>query len=71
MFHVELLALPSSRSTKNDDGEFGVMDTQLGSGDQANGLFDFPNVVDQAYWSHSHWNDQDQPSLYIPYIFLA
>ena len=64
--HVELSALPSSRSTKNDDGEFGALDWQLGSGDQATSLFDLPNAVDQAYWSQSQWNDQDHPSLYIP-----
>ncbi|KAB2633735.1 dof zinc finger protein DOF5.4 [Pyrus ussuriensis x Pyrus communis] len=45
-------------------GGFGSLDWQPGSGDQ--GLFDLPNTVDQAYWSHSQWTDQDHPTLYLP-----
>ncbi|CAK7323190.1 unnamed protein product [Dovyalis caffra] len=64
--HVELSALPSSRSSENNGGGFGALDWQLGSGDQAGGLFDLPNAADQAYWSQSQWNDDDHPSLYLP-----
>ncbi|KDP31390.1 hypothetical protein JCGZ_11766 [Jatropha curcas] len=58
--HVELSALPSSRS---GNGGFGQLDWQS-TGDQ--GLFDLSNTVDQAYWSQSQWTDQDHPSLYLP-----
>ena len=66
--HDELSALPSSsRSTENTGGGFGAMDWQLGSGDQAGGFFYLQdNNVDQGSWSESQWNDQDQPSLYLP-----
>ncbi|KAJ6759726.1 DOF ZINC FINGER PROTEIN DOF5.4 [Salix purpurea] len=65
--HDELSALPSSsRSTENTGGGFGALDWQLGSGDQAGGFFYLPNNADQASWSQSQWNDQDQPSLYLP-----
>ncbi|KAJ6676913.1 DOF ZINC FINGER PROTEIN DOF1.4-RELATED [Salix viminalis] len=65
--HDELSALPSSsRSTENAGGGFGALDWQLGSGDQAGGFFYLPNNADQASWSQSQWNDQDQPSLYLP-----
>ncbi|KAJ6411467.1 hypothetical protein OIU84_008107, partial [Salix udensis] len=64
--HDELSGLPSSsRSTENAGGGFGALDWQLGSGDQAGGFFYLPNNADQASWSQSQWNDQDQPSLYL------
>ncbi|XP_014518971.1 dof zinc finger protein DOF5.4-like [Vigna radiata var. radiata] len=44
-----------------NEGGFGSLDWQ-GGADQ--GLFDLPNSVDQTYWSHSHWSDQDNPSLF-------
>lgn len=56
---VDLSALQS----RSSGGGFGSFDWQV-SGDQ--GLFDLPNTVDQAYWSHSQWADQDHPSLYLP-----
>ncbi|OAY47452.1 dof zinc finger protein DOF5.4 [Manihot esculenta] len=58
--HLELSALQSNTS---GNGEFGPLDWQ-GAGGQC--LFDLPNAVDQAYWSQSHWTDQDPSSLYLP-----
>ncbi|XP_028753738.1 dof zinc finger protein DOF5.4 [Neltuma alba] len=54
---VDLSALQS----KNENGGFGSLDWQGGS-DQ--GLFDLPNTVDHSYWSHTHWTDQENPSLF-------
>lgn len=42
-------------------GGFGSLDWQQGA-DQ--GLFDLPNTVDQPYWSHTHWSDQDNQTLF-------
>lgn len=54
---VDLSALQS----KNENGGFGSLDWQ-GCSDQ--GLYDLPNTVDHAYWSHTHWTDQENPSLF-------
>jgi hypothetical protein len=53
----------SALQNRSSGGGFGSFDWQL-SGDHS--LFDLPNTVDQAYWSHSQWADQDHPSLYLP-----
>ncbi|KAG5027903.1 Dof zinc finger protein DOF5.4 [Glycine max] len=42
-------------------GGFGSLDWQ-GGADQ--GLFDLPNTVDHAYWSHTHWSDHDNSTLF-------
>jgi hypothetical protein len=42
--------------SKTTNGGFGSLDWQ-GGADQ--GLFDLPNTVDQGYWNHTHWSDQD------------
>ncbi|PNX74758.1 dof zinc finger protein [Trifolium pratense] len=42
--------------SKTSNGGFGSLDWQ-GGADQ--GLFDLPNTVDQGYWNHTHWTDQD------------
>ena len=46
---------------KTSHGTFGSLDWQ-GGADQ--GLFDLPNTVDHAYWSHTHWSDHDNSSLF-------
>ncbi|TKY73271.1 Dof zinc finger protein DOF5.4 [Spatholobus suberectus] len=51
----------SSLQHKTGHGGFGSLDWQPGS-DQ--GLFDLPNTVDQPYWTHTHWSDQDNSSLF-------
>ncbi|KAE8099779.1 hypothetical protein FH972_017733 [Carpinus fangiana] len=53
----------SALQNRSSGGGFGSFDWQV-SGDQS--LFDLPNTVDQTYWSHSQWADQDHPSLYLP-----
>ncbi|XP_027331917.1 dof zinc finger protein DOF5.4 isoform X2 [Abrus precatorius] len=46
---------------KSAHGGFGSLDWN-GGADQ--GLFDLPNTVDHAYWSHTHWSDQDNSTLF-------
>ncbi|XP_061355236.1 dof zinc finger protein DOF5.4 [Gastrolobium bilobum] len=46
---------------KTGHGGFGPLDWQ-GGADQ--GLFDLSNTVDQPYWSHTHWADQDSSTLF-------
>ncbi|KAK7411304.1 hypothetical protein VNO78_02737 [Psophocarpus tetragonolobus] len=53
--------VPLEFSSSQQKTGFGSLDWQPGV-DQ--GLFDLPNTVDQPYWSHSHWSDQDNPSLF-------
>ncbi|XP_027942753.1 dof zinc finger protein DOF5.4-like [Vigna unguiculata] len=57
---LEFSSLPQ-KSGGHHHGGFGSLDWQPGA-DQ--GLFDLPNTVDQPYWTHSHWSDQDNPSLF-------
>ncbi|XP_061347735.1 dof zinc finger protein DOF5.4-like [Gastrolobium bilobum] len=51
----------STLQNKTGHGGFGSLDWHAGT-DQ--GLFDLPNTVDQAYWTHTHWSDQDNPTLF-------
>ncbi|KAK7304220.1 hypothetical protein RJT34_15346 [Clitoria ternatea] len=60
MDHAVPFELPSLQN-KTGNGGFGSLDWQAGS-DQ--GLFDLPTTVDQPYWTHPHWSDQDNPSLF-------
>ncbi|KAF7806289.1 dof zinc finger protein DOF5.4-like [Senna tora] len=55
------LDLSALQNKSGNGGSFGSLDWQ-GSGDE--GLFDLPNTVDHAYWSHTHWGDQDNPTLF-------
>ncbi|KAG4932606.1 hypothetical protein JHK87_046608 [Glycine soja] len=51
--------LSGMHSKTSHGGGFGSLDWQ-GGADQ--GLFDLPNTVDHAYWSHTHWSDHDNSS---------
>ncbi|KAJ1377748.1 Zinc finger, Dof-type [Sesbania bispinosa] len=53
----------SSLQNKTDQhgGGFGSLDWNAGA-DQ--GLFDLPNTLDQPYWTHTHWSDQDNSTLF-------
>lgn len=63
--HAELSALHTN-NRGGTNGGFGDLDNWQGTGGgDHQGLFDLPDTVDQAYWSHSQWN-QDHPSLYLP-----
>ncbi|TKY54991.1 Dof zinc finger protein DOF5.4 [Spatholobus suberectus] len=42
-------------------GGFGSLDWHGGADPD---LFDLPNTVDHAYWSHTHWSDHDNSSLF-------
>ncbi|XP_027339181.1 dof zinc finger protein DOF5.4-like [Abrus precatorius] len=51
----------STLQNKTGHGAFGSLDWHAGS-DQ--GLFDLHHTVDQPYWTHTHWSDQDNPTLF-------
>ncbi|XP_020227888.1 dof zinc finger protein DOF5.4 [Cajanus cajan] len=48
-------------SAKPPHAAFGPLDWHA-TADQ--GLFDLPNAVDHAYWTHSHWSDNDNSTLF-------
>ncbi|KAI9117599.1 hypothetical protein K1719_011765 [Acacia pycnantha] len=51
----------SALQSKNETGCLGPLDWHGGA---EQGLFDLPNTVDHSYWSHPHWTDQENPSLF-------
>ncbi|KAK7328463.1 hypothetical protein VNO77_22570 [Canavalia gladiata] len=51
----------SSLQNKTGHAGFGSLDWHAGA-DQ--GLFDLPHTVDQPYWTHTHWSDQDNPPIF-------
>ena len=55
------LTAPLEFSSLPQKSGFGSLDWQAGA-DQ--GLFDLPNTVDQPYWTHTPWSDQDNPPLF-------
>uniref|UniRef100_K7KW99 Dof zinc finger protein n=1 Tax=Glycine max TaxID=3847 RepID=K7KW99_SOYBN len=57
--HTVPLEFSSLQHKTGHQGGFGSLDWQPGA-DQ--GLFDLPNTVDQPYWTHAHWSDQDNTS---------
>ena len=57
--HTVPLEFSSLQHKNGPQGGFGSLDWQPGA-DQ--GLFDLPNTVDQPYWTHAHWSDQDNTS---------
>ncbi|XP_073220039.1 dof zinc finger protein DOF5.4 [Cicer arietinum] len=53
----------SALQNKTSNGGFGPLDWH-GDGGADHGLFDLPNTVDQGYWAHTHWSDQDHSNLF-------
>ena len=59
---VELFSLQCG---KTGHGGCGPLDWQHAAGGGADqGLFDLTNAVDQGYWTHTPWSDQDKPTLF-------
>ncbi|KAK4257277.1 hypothetical protein QN277_006886 [Acacia crassicarpa] len=61
LFHPTVPVDLSALQSKNETGGLGPLDWQGGA---EQGLFDLPNTVDHSYWSHTHWTDQENPSLF-------